>query len=360
MGSPVDENEGVQGLSSKRRERNAINAEVYEDDSSSDESGGESSQVKAKDQKQASDDGSADDMFASGDEGGTEAKPIEESDSEERLLGRALERTTGAINEDEDTENESDEGTSVHDQVKYFSNIETLDEESMKKMKSTNMKVKLEAFNLDKESKTGEIDEEGNYTHKNGSDSDEEPWMNDWDKTQIRQAKLAKAKEEKNLTAEKPQPLEEVLGRIIELLEPAETPMEALQQLNLTKAKRTLEKRDRKERIYLITELCDQLMSKGFNEAYDMSREDFMRQYKTECGVEFTQGTKRKLEDEDHDDAYYNDKRWLYRWKDETEVHGPFTSYEMQYWVENYFEGNVQVSEIGQKTFREVNDVTFG
>lgn len=148
---------------------------------------------------------------------------------------------------------------------------------------------------------------------------------------------------------------EDVVEDLIVILEPTESPMEALARLGpLKKAKRKNKKTEedsheilRKHQVNQITDLCAKLERLGVGAIYDLSREELMRLYRKQKGP---RGRKRVREEteEESEDAYYNVKEWEFKWSTEDEVLGPYSGYEMDYWKEEgHFNENVLVRKIG-------------
>lgn len=224
----------------------------------------------------------------------------------------------------------------------------------------------LEAFDLRQEQEEGYFDEDGNFIRKDSDKELETEHWTDLDKAEIERARNAKQKHEQKLRSKNKnqiiEPLVELLTKLIHLLEPDETPMEALRRYAPAKSsKRKSHKNkdddpDRKKAVMELTDICDKLMiHKQILDTYDMVREEFMRLYKSETGEELklNRGTKRRLDLEDEQ------KVWQFRWEDLDEVHGPYTEYEMSYWKHNYFDNQVEVRKVGDPQFIHVSEVEF-
>ncbi|OBA20213.1 hypothetical protein METBIDRAFT_23699, partial [Metschnikowia bicuspidata var. bicuspidata NRRL YB-4993] len=246
------------------------------------------------------------------------------------------------------------------------------------------LEVQLEAFNLREEAESGNFDKDMNYIQHDKSDSeDDEPWMAgvsvaDIEKARKAQQKSSRAGSQKYSVSSKSVP--EILPDLILVLEPAETPMEALSRLRPEKKKlkqktADLNETERKNAVFKLTDCCEQLVNdKGMTGAYDMSREELMRAYFQETGVNFQpRGVKRDVEQMEKDDGQhgtienqhatgenqYGKAIWEFRWVDDTEVHGPYSSYEMDHWKKTYFENRVEVRRIGDPVFCPVAEVLF-
>lgn len=219
--------------------------------------------------------------------------------------------------------------------------------------------VEVEAFNLQDEVNSGKYDQDMNYVGKKDSDDEQEEdaWILDASKTDVLKAKKAQvAQQQRQQAAESTQSTAEILDQLIPLLDPAESPMEALARLRPPKKGKS-DKPHRKETVYTITECCELLVSKkGVSDAYDLSREELMRLYQRETGEVYqARGVKRTALDMEE----AGDAKWEFRWIGDPAVHGPYSAYEMQYWKESYFEGNVEVRLQNEETFRPVAEVEF-
>lgn len=264
---------------------------------------------------------------------------------------------------------------------KYFNNVEDFDEGRSQKLDKTKIGLKIESFDLEQEEKDGKFDEEGNYIRNDSSDSEndnQDHWIDESNNADILKAKKAQEKreekEKEKLKALEFSSIEDILFKLISLLEPAENPLEALSRFQSIRKSQRKNKSNSNEDIgksvFEITGYCDSLINeKGLTNAYDLTREELMRQYKSESGIDYqqqTRGLKRKMSDESDkeepsakDDSYYNDKVWEYKWADEEEIHGVFSSYEMNYWVDTYFDDSVIARKIGEEEFKKIKTLQF-
>lgn len=315
---------------------------------------------RKKDESNNSNDGN-DDMFASDPESD---KPQEKDprllDMEQFVQEQGLEGTT-------ESEAKVYGASEVEQLQKYYASIE--DPSSRGVIKSL-PEVQLEAFNLQDEAEHGTFDKDMNYTREANSDDEttEDAWMGGVKSADI--AKAKKAQETRQQAAAKPRhvrALTDLLQSIIEILEPAETALEALARLRPPKKRKRGSSNEaddtRKKTVFELTECCEQLISlKGVRDAYDMSREELMRLYKREAGQEFSSKShKRKADTLDSPETSpgYGEAIWEFRWLGETDINGPFSSYEMKYWVDNYFENKVEVRRQGSGHFVPVQKVQF-
>lgn len=92
--------------------------------------------------------------------------------------------------------------------------------------------------------------------------------------------------------------------------------------------------------------------SSGPGEELDMYADDFEVKEK-EKKVSFAQ--------EDNTNEDNNKVEWEFKWKQEDEkVHGPFTTEQMQNWVEDeYFKSGVFVRKVGDENFYTSNRIDF-
>lgn len=303
-----------------------------------------------------------DDMFASEDE-----KVEKEDKTKVELLDmNEFERALGVentvyegkegleenYNEDVDDEDDDEDDEAHND---YYINAEDGETKGRKR------EPKLEQFNLREEAEEGVFDADGNYERKAPTAIEEEDWMNS-NGAETRKAKRAQKLREKNEQKARRQKLEEFrdiaenIRILVQFLEPAETPLEALARLAPKKKGRSIfeEETLRKEMVFDITEACDRLTNDNdIDDVYEKSREELMRLYSRETGQELEpRGTKRLREEEDS-------QEWEFCWKGEDTVNGPYSVQQMAEWVEQYFNGDVMVRRVGEQEFVDVNEVTF-
>lgn len=340
--------------------------------------------ISEKEKEKEDDD---DDMFASEEDEEKKdvikvAKPkgfdMDQFEREQGLGKYDLEQDSG-MNANPDGPNRSQTGN-IETQH-YRGNIDDLDGSEERPQHGN--EVQLEAFNLREEAETGTFDKDMNYTKRENSDdeNEEDAWLMGIKGTEIRKAREAQLK----LDERKVTPLqsilttEELLENLIGLLEPAETPMEALVRLSPKKSRKSKKNEDdqeRKKMVFSITEFCESLSNeKGIYTVYDMSREELMRSYYSQTGREYqTRGIKRGIDEiEDNDvkpaeqnadegtlENEYGEKIWEYRWIDSRDdVLGLFSSYEMKFWKETYFNNSVEVRLTGTNEFKPISDVEF-
>lgn len=257
----------------------------------------------------------------------------------------------------------------------YYNNIENYDGERPKPKD-----VQMEAFDLRAEAEQGILDKDMNYVPEKDKDEEkDEAWLADAKSDEIEKARRAQLQMEARSAKSRKDKLtstESLLNTVINILEPSETPLEALSRLSPRQSKKRKKVQrvlasdnSRKEAVYQLTGACDELMNdKGLPQIYDLSREELMRSYKGETGKEFVlqRGIKRtadSLDENDEknqvDDEDYGPKIWEFRWLNDDQVNGPYSAYEMKYWQGNYFNDGVEVRRVDEETFRPVAAETF-
>lgn len=358
-----------------RRRSKKATLEGYNSDSENNSSDSDVNESTPEEELKA-EDGNADrgndedDMFASDNE--VEDKKPKESkkknldiDQFEKDLGVGQYDEDQLIDEPWNAGLDLDEDEKLQQQ-RYYSNIEQLGEEDLQNRPKA--EIAIESFDLRKEQEEGEFDRDLNFiAKKNTDDEEDEAWLQDAKKEDIMKAKLAQSRSQ-NASRKRPlRPVEALLSTVIELLDPAETPLEALGRLNPKRQKSrqetTTTNPQLKQAIVDLTGACDELMQeKALNEVYDMSREELMRLYKSETGKDFEsgRGKKRAAEEMDHQESEeYGEKIWEFRWLGDETVQGPFSAFEMHYWKDNYFDNKVEVRKVGDTVFIPVEEVVF-
>lgn len=236
--------------------------------------------------------------------------------------------------------------------------------------------VQIEEFSIRKEAVSGIFDKEG-HPSKNESDEEEEPWMEGIEKNDIKRAREAKERQNKrDVKSKQVLPRESLIETLVMQLEAAETAYDALHRLRPPKKRKQnptnlLGDEERKNKVYLITEACETLANTYFvSQIYELSREQLMRAYKQISGKDLgARGTKRSAsesETEEHEkiidetiQSGDDQKIWMFRWIGEKEINGPYSTYEMRYWKDNYFENNVEVRKNDTGEFTHISEITF-
>lgn len=131
----------------------------------------------------------------------------------------------------------------------------------------------------------------------------------------------------------------DALPQLIELLEPAETPLEALTRCSANS-----------EVVIKLTECCNVLLS--LFDVYDALKEELLRRYAREHGQEF-RGTKRRRDEDDDPE-----NEWYFRWVGDETVHGPYSHEQMVEWKHHHFEGQVEVRRSPEGEFVPIDETT--
>lgn len=337
----------VPGNDKKRRKQ------VINDYSSESESEEDKEEVKVE--EDAKDDDS--DMFASDEEPEPKPEVKDKKEKEDKRLDmKEFEREVGIESKEADQEVEVYDN---YDEVQdYYNNVEDYDGQ-----KRTKFEPKMDSFDLRKEEDEGFFDEDGNFV-RNKEEEHDEAWLNDISRDQIQKAKAAELERQKKIQTLENQPIEtiaELLSKLISILDPDETPMEALTRFApKRKGKKKIKSAqddDRKVSVVMITDVCDKLMNqKGILDIYELVREELMRLYRSETGEDFKQqrGIKRQLEEaaepteETTKEPNDEEKIYEFKWEGQDEINGPYSEYEIRYWKDNYFENNAYVRKINE------------
>lgn len=280
---------------------------------------------------------------------------------------------------------ESDESSDDEDDVALAIQEEAVDEEVGLGGLKRNA-PKIDAFNMRQEQEEGAFDEAGNYI-RSAADPDavHDRWLQGLSKKEMKKAADAHLKRE----AEQKQQRREddnvltadLFGSLIQRLDRAETPLEALARLGksktskakqkvpkwkLKKMKNASEKMDVdaekeaedpnqvkiKEAIDAITEAADRLLRRDYPDIYDTEREMLMREYKSETGEDWVEPAKPAEEEADGGIAF-RPKMWEYRWTDGRgggEKQGPYDGPTMKAWQEaGYFGEGVEFKPAGEE-----------
>lgn len=367
---------------SKRRQRGGVNADEYLSDSSDDEEIPNNNMQKTKESKDDSDD-----MFGSDDEDN-------DNDDDETSQGVPknkkkknavelldIDEFEKELNQDEDGfndarfdshMNEDDDDDDDEDDDDEAPNDYYLDPESQHYRKPKR-DPKMDAFSLKDDE--GAYDKDGNYYRVVESDQEEDEDWQGVKKSEIKKAKIAEDKrkqiEEDKLRA-KAQDLsensEELCNKLISMLEPLQSPMELLQNLAKAKPKKVIkgkkiklseEERQKEQeigdKVTLITSCCETIGEEWFEDIYSLEREEIIRRFKDHFGHNYVRPKSEATVEEAQDSL----KEWQFRWLGDSQIHGPYTTHEMKYWKETYFQDRVEVRKIGQTDFTHVSQMTF-
>lgn len=360
----------------RRRKHPKVDTTQYNDDSS-DEDYEEREPVN-----QEKKDDTDSDMFASDDEdeNKNEVKTKVKKSKVEFLDVKTFEKDLGldqkgtgddeknqGSEEDDDEEEEEDQ----HNED-YYNNQE--DEHNHKR--PPKREPKLDAFNLKEEQSEGRFDIDGNFIRADNSDDEQDNnWLDGIKKKDIKKAKRAQEKRDKlrkeYQSKQENFSVEELLFNLITLLQPVEAPMEALQRLNKSKPKKKSKKvevtdeekqkeEERKSAVIKITEYAERLIECGFQDIYELEKEDLILKYKEESGKQYVRPkTLEKDQEHNNEEAETQvSKKWEFRWENDEQIHGPYGSHEMNYWKNNYFQDKVEVREVGQSEFINISKLS--
>jgi CD2 antigen cytoplasmic tail-binding protein 2 len=241
-----------------------------------------------------------------------------------------------------------------------------------------NQDPKMDAFNLRNEMQQGAFTETGEYYEAQLSQDEDEVWQTA-KKREIKHAKLAQdqldkqALEKRKVRKSNPEyATERLLFRLIGLLKPVESPMEALQRLNKLKRKKggrkaeyseeeKLKEKERQTAVTDITECCESLVEQGLQDIYELEKEELMIKYRQESGQTYVNPRKEftKSESPKQVPGTEQAQRWEFRWIGDSTVHGPYSTAEMSYWKQNYFQDRVEVRPLGADGFTNVSKISF-
>lgn len=354
-----------------------VDTTQYNEDSSDDDY--EANEPVESEKKDDSDS----DMFASDDEEETKETKIKTKKPKVEFLdvksfekdigvdGKNTIEDVGSGEEDDDDEEDEEERQK---EINYYIDQET--EHTTKRLPKK--EPQLDAFNLKQEQNEGRFDIDGNFIRANESDDDQDnDWLNGIKKKDIREAKKAQENREKQLKErqklKETLTTEDLLFKLITLLQAVETPLEALQRLNKAKPKKKSKRHEvtederkkeelRKSTVVQITEYCESLIENGTRDVYELEREELMLKYKEESGKQYVRPTTH-AEDEKAlepkpDVGSKPVTQWEFRWNGDDQIHGPYGSHEMAHWKDNYFQDRVDVRKVGETDFVHVSEIT--
>ncbi|KAK9476717.1 hypothetical protein V1514DRAFT_335996 [Lipomyces japonicus] len=175
----------------------------------------------------------------------------------------------------------------------------------------------LEAFNMRSDLEEGKFDANGNFVREKEEEQEQraeeryDAWLDGLSKKEIRAAAQAdELRRQKELQAElesarddESRPASVLMAQLLSVLETTETPMEALQRLgpgkktkkwgnkNRRKNEEKVETEEekekekiRKQKVELITDAADKLLSRGVGEIYELPKEQIARMYTRDTG----------------------------------------------------------------------------
>ncbi|KAG0639308.1 hypothetical protein HOY80DRAFT_1001095 [Tuber brumale] len=240
---------------------------------------------------------------------------------------------------------------------------------------------KIDAFNMQNEMDEGRFDEAGNFIRKAAErDAVHDSWLEGVSRKDMRRAKEAMEKREAEKRVKMKEddavPTSQVLADLIPCLEKGETILEALARLGTThKRKKNQTNKNswrqkkraaanseemevdkgkdpidpiearRKESVERITGAADRLLTRGQPEIYDESRESLIRQYRHETGEDWAEPRAPVIEGT-------AEKRWEFRWtdgRDGGDTHGPYDKSAMASWNQHgFFDQGAEFREVGE------------
>ncbi|OAQ72908.1 GYF domain-containing protein [Pochonia chlamydosporia 170] len=253
---------------------------------------------------------------------------------------------------------------------------------------------KVEAFNLQAEMEEGQFDQSGNYVRKAGDpDAVHDNWLDGLSKKDMKKAAAAHEKRAAEARQQRLQEAEvlasDLLKKLILLLEPSESPLEALARLGKgqTKTKKIpkwkLKKMNKgaedmetdttdatqdpeqtriKESINSITDAADKLLSRDYEEVYDQDRELLIRAYRRETGKDWVEPASRH-QDIQQDANVEPVQQWEFRWTDGRDggaKQGPFDKATMKAWQDaGYFAKGIEFRLVGGDDDAWTTEATF-
>lgn len=331
-------------------------ANIEDSDASNSDDNDDDEEEKDRGEEASLDD--EDDMFASD----SEKKPVKKK---KVLKGFNL----------KEFEDETEIGQEIPEEERKEANFGGLEEAEVEEDEGEE-ECQMEAFSIRKEVERGVFDKNNTVIPKEDSEEENEPWMENLNKAEIKKAREAQMRQ--NISKKQTEDYasrEASIECLIGLLQPAETAYDALQRLRPVKQKSKksglakISDDDRKTQVFQLTEACENCVNiYGISQIYDLSREQLMRAYKQITGKDIgSRGTKRTaaeagvdLNEETDAEASKDDQKiWEFRWTGEPDINGPYSSYEMRYWKENYFENGVEVRTLGKDDFVHVSKISF-
>ncbi|GMM33596.1 hypothetical protein DASC09_009210 [Saccharomycopsis crataegensis] len=393
----TEENEFLEATEGFRSTKKTTKKRIIANDvDSSDEEKSGPEDIKVQD--------SDDDMFADSDD---EQKPdkvqTKETEEEEEEEGKGEDITNNAVKlldiekfENELNEDEADDqyGTRENEvglDDRFGGEKEFIQSDDENKSDQSDKEIKFTSFGLKEELKEGRFDENEHFIRYESEDEEEkaqDDWLKGIKKSDIDKAKKAeearKLRELEQRKNVKSEPLETLLRKLIDHLTVAETPEEMLQRYyadsqkiikkaNPRKARKKLQMseedeaqlRSIKNRTSEVTGIINSIIDKGgFNNIYDLSKEELMRKYKEETGEDYKTGksnthqnptgTKRKFDEVE--DPLVNDKVWEFKWTTKENIYGPYSTTEIMNWKKTYFQNRAMVRRIGEEKFKHISE----
>lgn len=232
--------------------------------------------------------------------------------------------------------------------------------------------LRVTPFNLEEEMEEGHFDAEGHYIADKDPDNVDDSWLETVDWKEVHEK--ATERELDTLGGEEDDEEDEevvdkltLLREVIAIVKPGETVAKALRRLggsNKGKEGRGRragksydllaeevsndteegkEESKSKEMMLKLTEIADQLVQAGYDDIYGDTYEKLAYQIRQDDEQKGTGG-------ESVSDVTSSEVMWVYKWqKADDDIHGPFSSAQMQEWVDkDYFKDGVWVQKVGE------------
>ncbi len=306
--------------------------------------------------------------------------------------------------------------------IKYYNNPENAELNRIdRKIVKGASGPKIEAFNLDEEEEEGSFEEfNSNLDSQNNmkrrrdqenDDTDEDSWVLHAKKDEITKAREAERKAKLRLAEQERERKNkaikttnwQLIGQLLEFLEPVQTVSELLQNLHqksleidkkLKKKQKLInskegscqesnmelrnEKKMLRARISRLTDSAYQLSQRGFKNAFEQPRELLLREYRKDCGEEYKQRDREKRrntqkeesitisqdDQSDFTDTTNNNAYWEFKWSlGDDKIYGPYDSKTMEAWKSTYFAETPafarKISTKNRRTFKNALDIDF-
>ncbi|KAI8605642.1 hypothetical protein EDD21DRAFT_123208 [Dissophora ornata] len=271
---------------------------------------------------------------------------------------------------------------------------------------------KIEAFNMKEElEEGGEIDEAGNFIRKIDPERFHDSWLEGVSRKDIQAARMAHDRKVKQAEAEEQEAAANAMTKtdiyieLVNILQPSETVVEAIQRLGGGKrsgtkgpkpqrkkswrknkamdedgkdassvAPESEEETRRRKAIEKLTDLCDRMMAMGHFDIYEETYEQAVRTLRRadiiadnwEVGTPVLRPGEQAEAMLEDDPLLSNAVSWEYKWanppegQSPDEVFGPFSGAEMKSWNEQgFFSQGILARMVGDSTFEPGDSVSF-
>ncbi|KAF9570179.1 hypothetical protein EC968_002118 [Mortierella alpina] len=286
-------------------------------------------------------------------------------------------------------------------------NLDDLDEDEF----DSDGNPKVEAFNMKEELEDGgEIDESGNFIRKVDPDRFHDSWLEGLSRKEIQAARQAHDRKVKQAQIEEREAAAtamtetDIYLELVNILQPSETVIEALQRIGggkksgakgvrnnkkrswqknkqmdedgpeAHKAAESEEDKARRQAIEKLTDLCDRMLALGHFDIYEESYEQVVRALRRadliaddwEIGTKVLKPGERAEALLEDDPLLSTAVSWEYKWtnppegQSADEVFGPFSGADMKSWNEQgFFAQGILVRMVGDSTFEPSEGVSF-